>query len=83
MRCAEFTIEKETPEYVFIIDTGPWDEHPTVTNDAENVVETLARDHTLGSRRLFYMDSEQQIDELKHNGGQYTGFSFGHSGITL
>jgi hypothetical protein len=51
MAHAAFTIEKETPDYIFILDIGPWDQHRTVTNDAENVVETLAKDHALGSRR--------------------------------
>jgi len=79
---AEFTIEKETPEYVFIIDTGHTNTK-TVTNDAEAVVATLAREHALGDRRVFYRDSENQIDELLHTGGEFTGFKAGHAGIEL
>lgn len=82
MNRADFRIEAETEEYIFIIDIGHT--HTcTVTNDAENVVETLARDHALGDRRLFYMDSEGRIDEIKHTAGKFSGFAPGHAGITL
>ena len=83
MNRANFTIEKETPEYIFILDIGPWDQHPTVTNNAEGVVETLAKENALGDRRLFYQDSEGQIDELLHAAGKFNGFAPGHSGIDL
>jgi len=79
---AEFIIENETPEYIFIIDTG----HTytkTVTNDAESVIETLHSEHGLGERRVFYQDSENQIDELLHTGATFTGFKSGHAGVTL
>jgi len=78
-----FTIEQEAPDNIFIRDIGPWDQHRTVTNDAEWVVETLAKDHALGDRRLFYLDSEGQIDELLHSAGRFTGFKAGHEGINL
>ena len=65
----------ETPEFIFIIDTGHHTHVRTVTNDAEYVIETLARYHALGNRRLFYMDSEGQIEELLHYCGQFEGFS--------
>ena len=62
-----------------IRDLGPWDQHPTVTNDAEDV---LARLHCEGKlpagRRLYYYDSEGRLDELKHDGqGHFTGFGPG------
>jgi hypothetical protein len=77
---AIFTIEKETPDYIFIIDTGH--EHTsTVTNDAERVIATLHSDHALGNRRVFYKDSEGQIDELQHSGAMFAVFKPGHSGI--
>ena len=82
MTHAEFTIEKETPDYVFIIDTGHTHTR-TVTNDAEFVVKTLATDHALGDRRLFYRDSENQIDELLHSGAKFLDFRPGHAGIEL
>jgi hypothetical protein len=61
MNHAECSIEAETPDYIFIMDTG---HTRTITNDAAFVVETLAKE-----RRLFYQDSEEQIDELLHDGG--------------
>ena len=48
-----------------IRDLGPWDEHPTVTNDAEDVVERLEAAGMLPSgHRLFYIDSEGDWTEL-------------------
>lgn len=50
----------------------------TVTNDAEEVVAELHRQDILGGRRLFYHDSEGQLDELRHDGnGKFLGFSPG------
>ena len=44
----------------------------SVTNDAENVVEYL---HSVyGNRRIFYIDSEGILDELRHNKGEFVGF---------
>jgi hypothetical protein len=83
MRDAAFIIEQETPEYIFILGVGPWDKHLTVTNAAESVIETLAKDHVLGDYRVFYRDSEGQIDELLHTSGKFIGFKAGHEGINL
>ena len=63
----------------------------SVTNDAKNVVADLAAQISvtgglvpsygddaggpLGTRRLFYIDSEGRLDELKHDGcGNFRGF---------
>ena len=44
----------------------------SVTNDAENVVEYL---HSVyGNRRIFYIDSDGVLDELRHNNGNFVGF---------
>ena len=79
---AEFTIEKETPEYIYIIDTGH-NHTKTITNDPGHVIETLAIYHALGERRVFYKDSEGQIDEILHSGSRFTGYKAGHSGVEL
>jgi len=79
---AEFTIENETPEYIFIIDTGHT-HTMTVTNDAESVIETLHSEYDLGDRRVFYRDSENRIDELLHAGARFTGYRAGHEGADL
>ena len=56
-------------------DIGPWDEHPTITNDAENVVALLVRDEILQpSQRLFYYDSENELTEILMQDGKFAGF---------
>lgn len=52
--------------FVVIRDVGLWDRQLTITNDAEGVVERLAKAHKIGrGTRLFYYDSEGELDELK------------------
>jgi len=61
-----------------IRDVGPWDQHPTVTNDAEAVVMALASQGYLpNGRRLFYYDSEGALDEILVKDGQFVGFAPG------
>lgn len=48
-----------------IRDLGPWDQHFTITNDAEDVVAKLLLSYDLKpGRRLFYYDSEGDLDEI-------------------
>jgi len=62
---------------VYIRDIGPWDEHPTVTNDAENVVERLVTTGKLTpGKRLFYEDSDGNKDEILVEDGKFLGFAF-------
>ena len=73
---ANFSIVQETDRYILIRDEGPWDQHLTVTNDAEGVVERLAS--KLAGRRLFYVDSGDVLDELKvDDSGKFAGFAPG------
>ena len=61
-----------------IRDVGPWDQHLTVTNDAESVVEELLCSHHLRpGQRLFYYDTEGQLDELVVKDGKFAGFAPG------
>jgi hypothetical protein len=79
---ADFDVVKETPDFILIKDTG----HMTgksVTSDAEYVVARLVEEHGIGGRRVFYVDSLGETDELTHEGGQFTGFKFGHEGVEL
>jgi hypothetical protein len=59
---------------MLIVDVG----HNTcmsVTNDAENVVASLARDGYLTSaKRLLYLDSDGRKDEILHDGKKFRGF---------
>ena len=75
-RPARYAVIEDTAERLVIRDLGPWDIHLSVTNDAENVVEDLAI--RLKGRRLFYIDSEGDKDELKvDHSGKFIGFGFG------
>ena len=50
----------------------------SVTNDAEAVVESLTREGLLpADRRLFYYDSDGQLDEIVHKDGAFVGFAPG------
>jgi hypothetical protein len=46
----------------------------SVTNDANNVVKRLNHYIPLGNKRIFYQDSMQRIDEIKHAKGHFQGF---------
>lgn len=62
-------------EPLVIKDVGPWDQHLTITNDAESVVERLAAEgHLPAGRRLLYIDSEGRKDELGVRDGRFIGF---------
>ena len=73
---AVIAISKNVPgEPLYIRDVGPWDRFPTVTNDAEAVVEYLQTHRLLeGNRRLLYRDSEGMWDEILVNDGRFAGF---------
>lgn len=64
-----------------IRDLGPWDRHPSVTNAAEEVVVRLVESGELhGGQRLFYYDSEGDLDEIVVRAGQFAGFRTGSTG---
>ena len=68
-----YKIIEETTECVVIQDLGPWDRHMTVTNGAEGVVAELA--HLLRGRRLEYLDSEGERDQILVKDGRFAGFA--------
>jgi hypothetical protein len=77
MNEANFEIVSDEPTYVVIRDIGPWDKHPTVTNAAEGVVARLApalAGEYNENRRLFYYDSNGQLDEMLVDHGRFAGF---------
>ena len=52
---AQFHVLKSTPDYLLIEDLGPWDQFPTITNDAEYLVHQLLRTGVLSSnQKLLY-----------------------------
>ncbi|GMO33928.1 MAG: hypothetical protein Ta2B_14410 [Termitinemataceae bacterium] len=74
-------LKYESGKYILIRDIG----HHTglsVTNDAEYVVEQLYIDFKIDDRtRIFYEDSEGEIDELLHTSRRFKGFKLGHDDI--
>lgn len=75
MRMAKYTIQAINDLHVII--TDDLDETlPTVTNSAASVIGDLnSKVGGLGTRRVFYRDSIRRYDELKHEGGCFTGFA--------
>jgi hypothetical protein len=73
MRAANFRVVRSTMEYMLIEDMGPWDQHPTVTNDAENVIRRLLPG--LHGRSIYYLDSEGSLGELVVCAGRFAGFA--------
>ena len=72
---ARFDVVEDGDNVLIIQDIGPWSNYPSVTNDAEAVVRSLAP--VLNDRRLYYYDSEGDICELRVVDGKFAGFAFG------
>lgn len=73
-RHANFSVVRATAQSITIRDEGPWNEkHPTVTNDAEWVVDQVAE--YLNGRRLYYFDSDGRLDEIVVAGGKFHAFA--------
>ncbi len=79
MRRASYEIVENIPgDPLLIRDIGPWDQHPTVTNVAEDVVnELFINGYLWDGRQLFYIDSDGQRDEIVIKGGRFSGFAPG------
>jgi polysaccharide deacetylase 2 family uncharacterized protein YibQ len=67
---SSFSITEIKDDRVIILDNNMGGK--SVTNDAENVVEYLYS--VYGNRRIFYIDSESILDELRHTKGEFVGF---------
>jgi len=67
---SSFSITEIKDDRVIILDNNMGGK--SVTNDAENVVEYLYS--VYGNRRIFYIDSEGILDELRHTNGEFVGF---------
>ena len=65
---ANYIVVSAQREFVLIKDVGPWSEFLTVTNAAELVIQELWIDGYLHFLpRLFYVDTDEQIDELRYS----------------
>lgn len=71
---ASFTVHCITDLFVLISDDDR-EGCRSVTNAAAEVVSSIHDNvANLKHRRVFYLDSMGQIDELKHEAGHFTGF---------
>lgn len=72
MNHADYRIVDETDEAIFIEDLNLG--HKSVTNDAEWVIETLIHEYGVLTKKVVYKDSEDQWDELIHDGNVFLDF---------
>jgi len=72
-RKANYLIIEDTEDYLLIQDVGPWNIYLTITNAAEYVAAELASQ--LGDRRLEYIDSDGQRDQLLVKYGKFAGYA--------
>ena len=80
---AVFSIANETDSFVYIIDRNEKNKK-SVTNDAAWVLSELYNlVENFDNKRVFYMDSEGQVDEIIHTGKSFVTFKAGHEGVTL
>ena len=78
MKIANYRIVSESLESIVIEDCGPWDQFPTVTNSAEEVIDDLRQKGYLKTnQRLFYYDSDGIMDELLLKNFRFNGFAPG------
>jgi hypothetical protein len=76
-------LKHERGKYILVRDIGHVSGR-SVTNDTDYVIEQLYMDFGITDEtRVFYEDSEGDIDELVHTGRKFRGFKFGHEGIEL
>jgi hypothetical protein len=81
MRAEIKLLKHERGKYIYIRDTG-YNSGRSVINDAEYVVEQLYLEYDITDEtRIFYEDSDGQVDELLHTGRIFRGFKVGHDGV--
>ncbi|GHU66567.1 hypothetical protein FACS189447_07710 [Spirochaetia bacterium] len=79
---AVYEVLRETNTFIFIKDIGH-KTHKSITNDVEFVLESLAADYNIKYRRIFYIDSMNEIDEIIHSEKHFISFKHGHEGVEL
>jgi len=80
MRLPSFYVAEVRDGAVFIVDRDDDQTRPSVTNAAEEVVQSIIAEHG-AERRIFYRDTMQRWDELMHDGHKFTGFKCGTVGF--
>ena len=68
MRHSNYSIIISLKNSIFLSDDGPHDIYLTITNDAEAICSKYSK------QRIFYIDSDNQIVELKHQSGKFHEF---------
>jgi hypothetical protein len=79
---ADFIIKTVNDKFIYLEDTGH-NQFKTVTNDVENVLGIIKDTNDISKLRLFYKDSNEEIDEIIHNQGVFIRFKHGHKGFEL
>lgn len=74
---ANYLVREKTAERIILQDLGPWDQYATITNAAENVIAEVERLYGIGTRQVFYYDSEGELTELLVKDGRFVGFAQG------
>ena len=78
MRKANYSIVQDMPEYLLILDEGPWDHFLTVTNAVERVISELLESGQLkAGQKLYYIDSFGDTDEIVVEDGKFLRFERG------
>ena len=72
---ANYEVLENTPDHILLQDIGPWGKYMTITNAAESVVQEVDQKYGIGSRRVFYYDSENELTELLVKDGRFAGFA--------
>jgi hypothetical protein len=79
---AAYNVVKNTTAFIHIKDIGNIT-RMSVTNDVEYVLSELSKQYDISRRRVFYTDSDGQIDEIVHRGKNFISFKAGHQGVEL
>jgi hypothetical protein len=77
---AVYDVVKDTIAFIHIKDIGHMN-HKSVTTDIEYVLSELSKQFGIDHRRIFYTDSDGQIDEIIHNGKNFISIKSGHKGV--
>lgn len=72
---ANFSIERNTDNWILISDNAIVYNTMSITNDAEGVVDVLLKSGDLKKDKiLYYVDTDNRVDILDHDGIKFTGF---------
>jgi hypothetical protein len=63
-------------DLIVLVDLGPHDVYPTITNGAEAVIAQLQEQGLTTARRVFYFDSEGELAELTFTDEGFQDFHY-------